>query len=144
MSETIGLIKCPICGQIDQEIRVNKRGHLYTYCSAGCRITYPNPVTLRGKPALKSGRIFTYNGYEMRPLAAENQETIINKPAGVVPAVKTEVKHDEPRISGNTGRNPTIGRTDRQPAATAGNTNSGEYRPSGLLGWLWDDDTDDD
>lgn len=80
----------------------------------------------------------------MRPLTAENQETIINKPAGVVPVVKTEVKHDEPGISGNIGRNPTIGRTDGQPATAAGNTGGGEYKPSGLLGWLWDDDTDDD
>ncbi len=144
MAETIGLIKCPICGREEQEIRVNKNRNLYTYCETGCRLTFSTNTSRKALPVLKSGRIFAYNGYEMRPLTAENQETIINKPAGVVPVVKTEVKHDEPGISGNIGRNPTIGRTDGQPATAAGNTGGGEYKPSGLLGWLWDDDTDDD
>lgn len=137
MSEVIGLIRCPICGQIDQEIRVNKNGHLFTYCSAGCRITYPNPVTLRGKPALKSGRVFNYNGYEMRPLSAETQEIIINKPAGVAPVATMEKKDDERT---DIRRNPTVGRTDGQLATVAGNAGSGEFRPSGIAAWLWGND----
>lgn len=130
MSEVVGLIKCPICGQDEQEVRVNKSGHLYTYCSAGCRITYPNPVTRKGKPALKSGKIFIYNGYEMKPLTHDNS---INQLAFIQAQIMEE-KENEP------GRNTPLGRYNGQPTSTAGNTGAGEPKPAGIAGWLFGND----
>ena len=140
MSEIAGLIKCPVCGREEQEIRVNKNRNLYTYCETGCRLTFSSNVSRKALPVLKSGRVYAYNGYEMRPLAAENQETIINKPAGMGPAAKTEVKNNERT---DVRRNSTVGRTDGQPAAAAGKPGAGEFRPSGLAAWLWGDDDAD-
>lgn len=57
MAETIGLIKCPICGREEQEIRVNKNRNLYTYCETGCRLTFSTNTSRKALPVLKSGRI---------------------------------------------------------------------------------------
>lgn len=140
MAEVAGLIKCPICGREEQEIRVNKNRNLYVYCEGGCRMTYSATTSRKALPVLKSGRVYAYNGYQLRPLAVE-EKSIINKPAIIIPATNMELKNDE---SGNNGRNSTVRRSDGQLTAAAGNTSIGEYRPSGLLGWLIGDDDDNE
>lgn len=139
MAEIAGYLTCPVCGKPEQEIRINKNRNLYTYCETGCRLTFSATASRKILPALKSGRVFNYNGYEMRPLSAETQEIIINKPAGVVLAATMEKKDDERT---DIRRNPTVGRTDGQLATVAGNAGAGEFRPSGIAAWLWGDDDD--
>lgn len=140
MAEVAGLIKCPICGREDQEIRINKNLNLYTYCENGCKMTFSAGTSRKALPVLKSGRIYAYNGYELRPLQ-KKQETNINQPAGIVPVEKTEVK-----AYGTNDKRGTqaVGRPDGKPAAAAGNAGGREYRPSGLAAWLWGDDDSDD
>lgn len=100
MPEVAGLIKCPICGREEQEIRVNKNRNLYVYCEGGCRMTYSATTSRKALPVLKSGKVYQYNGYTLRPLTGASAP-IINQPAEVVPA-KTErgVQNDGNR--GNT------------------------------------------
>lgn len=140
MAEVAGLIKCPICGRQEQEIRVNKNRNLYVYCESGCRMTYSATTSRKALPVLKSGRIYAYNGHELQPLSTE-EKNIINKPDVIIAAAKTEVNNNYGTDSN--GRNSTIGRTDREPAAATGNPGVGEYRPSGLLSWLIGDDDED-
>lgn len=134
MPEVAGLIRCPICGREEQEIRVNKNRNLYVYCEGGCRMTYSATTSRKALPVLKSGKVYQYNGYTLRPLTGA-AAPIINQPAEVVPAeTKREVKND--------GRGNTIdGRAGGQPAAAAGVQQPAGSRPGGwLASWLADDD----
>lgn len=135
MPEVAGLIKCPICGREEQEIRVNKNRNLYVYCEGGCRMTYSATTSRKALPILKSGKVYQYNGYTLRPLTGA-AAPIINQPAEVVPAeTKREVNYD-----GNRG-NTIDGRAGGQPAGAAGVRQQTGNRPGGwLASWLADDD----
>lgn len=134
MPEVAGIIRCPICGREEQEIRINKNRNLYVYCEGGCRMTYSATASRKALPVLKSGRIYQYNGYTMRPLGLE---TGSNNPAGIVPASIQEIKQND----GNTGRNTIDGRPGGQPTATVRVQQSAGNTPgSWLASWLGDDD----
>lgn len=37
MAETVGRVTCPVCGELSQDLRVNKNNKLYCYCDNGCK-----------------------------------------------------------------------------------------------------------
>ena len=37
MAETVGRVTCPVCGEVLQDLRVNKNNKLYCYCDNGCK-----------------------------------------------------------------------------------------------------------
>lgn len=136
MPEVAGTIRCPVCGREEQEIRINKNRNLYVYCEGGCRMTYSATTSRKALPVLKSGKVYQYNGYIMRPLTGA-AAPIINQPAGTNQAAIQETKQND----GNRGRNTIVGRTNGQSAAADGVLQPTRNRPGGwLASWLGDDD----
>lgn len=124
MPEVIGFMKCPVCGELNQEVRVNKNGGLYIFCDHGCSVKFNTTTGRRWKAALAGGRTVSENGVIVTPLNGKKQQILREK---------TE------NGTGNAGRIDTIRRTDGQFAGVRATTE----QPS-RNSWFTDFFTDDE
>lgn len=130
MPEVVGLIKCPVCGAENQELRVNKKRKLYIYCDHGCATRFNSQTSREWLAKLAAGKSIFEQNFRILPI----------KPAGN----DTQVFDNQTEKGGNIkndGRDRIDGRTDAGFTGNAGNKPAS--RPSGrswLAEWLADDD----
>lgn len=55
-NETIGRITCPVCGEVSQDVRINKNGYLYMICDNSCRVNFTKAQSLKWLPLLRAGQ----------------------------------------------------------------------------------------
>lgn len=133
MPEVAGIIKCPICGAEEQEVRINKNRNLYVYCEQGCKMTFSGKQSRKYLAQLAAGNAIKEANFAIFPQKTPQQaRQHIEKPQE-----KGEIENGK---TGNIGGNPVIGRPNGQPAVVAG-VQSTERRGRG---WLADIFADDD
>ena len=143
----IGRMKCPVCGELEQDIKVNKNGNLYIFCDNGCRVNLSGKVSRKIKPVLLSGNNTSLNGAFITSIKGMKQnETNELKRNGTRTSGVCETRNDAENINIversdftrtsariDTVRRPDVGLAGVQQAATAS-------KPRGILAGFFDDD----
>ena len=131
----IARMKCPICGEDAQDVKINKNGNLYIYCDNGCRVNFSGKESRKIKPVLLAGNNTSSNGIYITSLKGQKQnETKLESRR--IETGSTNV------LSGQTGRVEFIRRTDAGPAGVqqSGNAAAAAAKPRGILAGFFDDD----
>lgn len=139
MPEIIARTSCPICGEPEQVVKINKNGNLYMYCDNRCSVRFNPRESRQAIDLLRIGRTATVKNMILVPVCGQNFEQNASKNAKNGQKTQKnnifEVKNDGQSTS--YGRNTIIGRADEQHPGVAAN------KPArGLLDWLLDDDDD--
>ncbi len=139
MGEIIARTSCPICGEPEQNIKINKNGNLYMYCDNRCSVRFNPRESRQAIDQLRTGAAAKVKNMVLVPVYVQNSEKNASKNAKNGQKTQKnnifEVKNDEQ--SRDYGRNTIIGRADEQHSGVAAN------KPArGLLDWLLDDDDD--
>ena len=135
MGQTIGNIKCPICGAEEQEVRVNKNGNLYMYCERGCKITFAAKKSRHIKATLAAGSDYFDTNFSVFGLKTPVTplQHIENQP-------KKGVTQNGHTAEFRANRDNAIGRPNGQPAAVAGVQPTGTGGRGFLAAMFADDD----
>lgn len=137
--EVAGRCKCPICGALSQDVRVNVNQKLYGYCDNGCSFKFNSAQSRQFLPLLRAGKNVTTQTGLVIFSNKEISENAENKEHG------TDFKRTittGTSAGTNTGTNAAVavgrietGRRERDAAAVA------TGKPRGLFAsWLDDDD----
>ena len=112
---TIGRMKCPVCGEENQDVKVNKNGNLYMICDNQCRINFSKKHTKKFKPVLLSGKNVNENGIYITSIKGVENGTIREQSRAIdINATLTKA----PTTNRNSGV-ATIRRTDGQLAGSS-------------------------
>lgn len=68
MAEIVGKMACPICGEPNQDVKVNKNNKLYMYCDNGCMVRLSQKFSRQGLPALKQQKTANLNRLRIQPV----------------------------------------------------------------------------
>lgn len=130
MPEVAGIIKCPICGAEEQEVRINKNRNLYVYCERGCKMTFSGKQSRKYLAQLAGGNVIKEANFAIFPQKMQQQ------------SVQQIEKQQEKGVieNGKSGGNPVVGRPDGQSAAVAGVQPAGRSGRGWLADFLGDDD----
>lgn len=127
-NNTIGRITCPVCGEPLQDLRFDKNNKLYMYCDNLCVVKFNGKMSKKYLPLLMAG------------------QSVTTDKMGVITSIKPkENKNDvqwkqQPRNNTGIDRAATDGRTDGQPAASAGVQRATGARGRGWIAELLADD----
>lgn len=145
MGEIIARTSCPICGEGNQDVKINKNGNLYMYCDNRCSIRFNPKESREALELLRAGRVAKTKNMLLVPIYAKirtEEEQILQKNAkNEQKTLKnniSEVKNDGQTAS--YGRNLFNGRADGEHSGTG----AAAKPAGGFLSWLLDDDSDDD
>lgn len=121
MGEIIGRSACPMCGEPDQVVKVNKNGNLYMFCDNRCSVRFSPKESRQITDVLRAGNIYEAKGLKIRPavLKIEQKQTIGGE---------------------NARRNTTNGRTNDRFTGGSGSTDGNTARKPTFAEWLWSDD----
>lgn len=56
MSEIVGRVTCAVCGEENQDLKVNKNNKLYCFCDNGCKWQLNSKHSRAALAALKQGK----------------------------------------------------------------------------------------
>lgn len=133
MPEVAGIIKCPICGAEEQEVRINKNRNLYVYCERGCKMTFSGKQSRKYLAQLAAGNVIKEANFAIFPQkmpVCSNQ--VIDKPKQ-----NGDIENGKP---GEFRGIEPIRRPDGKPAAVAGVQPAGNKPRNWLADLLGDDD----
>lgn len=74
MAEIVGKMTCPICGEVNQDIKINKNNKLYMYCDNGCMCRLSSKLSRQALAALKSGKTAEFNRLRIKPVTGSLPE----------------------------------------------------------------------
>lgn len=130
----IGRMKCPVCGEPAQDIKVNKNGNLYIYCDNGCRVNLSGKVSRKIKPVLLSGNNTSLNGAFITSIKGMKQNETKCELRTVETGTNRTISRDNARIE-------PIGRTDGGLAGVQPSAGTEQQpKPRGILASFFDDD----
>ena len=148
--EIAGRCKCPICGALSQDVRVNVNQKLYGYCDNGCSFKFNSAQSRQFLPLLRAGKnVTTQTGlviFSNKEISenAENKEHGTDFKRTITTGTSAENKEQgtDFKRTITTGTNAAVavgrietGRRERDAATVA------TGKPRGLFAsWLDDDD----
>lgn len=68
MAEIVGKMTCPICGEPNQDVKVNKNNKLYIYCDNGCMARLSSKLSRQGLAALHGKRSAVFSKIKINPV----------------------------------------------------------------------------
>lgn len=71
MAEIVGKMACPICGEPNQDIKINKNNKLYMYCDNGCMSRLSSKISRQALAALKAGKSAEFNQLRIKPVTGK-------------------------------------------------------------------------
>jgi len=74
MAEIVGKMTCPICGEVNQDIKINKNNKLYMYCDNGCMCRLSSKLSRQALAALKSGKTAEFNRLRIKPVTGAQSD----------------------------------------------------------------------
>lgn len=72
MAEIIGKMNCPICGEANQDIKINKNNKLYMYCDNGCMCRLSSKLSRQALAALKAKKTAEFNRLRIKPVNGQS------------------------------------------------------------------------
>lgn len=135
--EIAGRCKCPICGALSQDVRVNVNQKLYGYCDNGCSFKFNSAQSRAFLPELRAGRnVTTQTGLVI--FTTKDKENAENKEHGE--NIRRAITGNATRADSSSAA--TVGRieTRRREHDTAAIADGQPTRRSLFASWLTDDD----
>lgn len=126
MPEIIARTSCPICGEPEQVVKINKNGNLYMYCDNRCSVRFNPKESRQAIDQLRTGK-------------TAKVKNMVLVPTGTKISVNNH--KNEVIDNGKSGRDTIIRRPDTELAGAAGLRTT--TKPGGLLNWLLADDDDE-
>ena len=68
MAEIVGKMTCPICGEPNQDVKVNKNNKLYIYCDNGCMVRLSSKHSRQSLADLRGKRSAVFNRIKINPV----------------------------------------------------------------------------
>lgn len=77
MAEIVGKMTCPLCGEPNQDVKINKNNKLYVYCDNGCMIRLSSKLSRQGVAALSAKKTADFKRFKIVPIAARREENFL-------------------------------------------------------------------
>lgn len=144
MGEIIARTSCPICGESNQDIKINKNGNLYMYCDNRCSIRFNPKESREALELLRAGRVAKTKNMLLVPIYTKLRTEEEQK-------LQKNAKNEQKTLKNNINEVKNDGQTSDYRRNTIDGRTSGEYsgagaaaKPAGgFLSWLLDDDSDE-
>ena len=72
MGEIVGKMACPVCGEPNQDVKVNKNNKLYMYCDNGCMCRLSSKLSRQALPVLRQKKTANSNRLSIRPVVGSD------------------------------------------------------------------------
>lgn len=83
MAEIVGKMTCPICGEPNQDVKINKNNKLYMYCDNGCMSRLSSKLSRQALAAVKAGKPAQFNRLVIKPLTGNIKDNFFFEGSGM-------------------------------------------------------------